>query len=225
MTNFAEIRTFDATTSDTTTYGMAVDASWGGHTKNGYITLHVLKGPDEYPAKGAVSLGWRMLEPLLKVIVERQIGRELMADALRGQRLKVVDDWTDEDEAALVADKKREAEEKVALAEYRKHNEEAQQEHARQEGDRPGDRGRAQGGAEGAQPGDPGSDQRSRRQAGSRRVRVRGVGWPPAEGCRVDDPYKRYGAEPDRGLLRELGLKQRDFRIVCVTLAGKRPGA
>ncbi|MER9182571.1 hypothetical protein [Mesorhizobium sp. M0767] len=225
MTNFAEIRTFDATTSDTTTYGIAVDASWGGHTKNGYITLHVLKGPDEYPAKGAVSLGWRMLEPLLKVIVERQIGRELMADALRGQRLKVVDDWTDEDEAALVADKKREAEEKVALAEYRKRSEEAQQERARQDAI--------------AQ-----ATEAVRKEAQKGRNReileaINAAGGKPVLAefeFEVSDGRRLKAVELTThtsgtaqsligGFMRELGLKQREFMVVCVTLAGKRPGA
>jgi hypothetical protein len=55
MTNQAEIRTFDGKSSYTTTYGMAVDARWGGYPKNGYITLHVLKGPDEYLADATAT--------------------------------------------------------------------------------------------------------------------------------------------------------------------------
>jgi hypothetical protein len=92
MTDYAEIRTITDGKTSAPTYGTAVNASWMGYTKNGYISMHVLREAGEYPATGTVALGWRMLAPLLKTIAEREIDRKLMADALREQGFKVVAD-------------------------------------------------------------------------------------------------------------------------------------
>ncbi|TGQ47622.1 hypothetical protein [Mesorhizobium sp. M00.F.Ca.ET.216.01.1.1] len=95
------------------THGTAIAAAWCGHTKNGYVTVHVLSSAGEYPAKAAVEVGQVHLPELLNVVAERKVGREAMIEALRRQRLKVsFEEWTEADERVLVEEYRREAEQR-----------------------------------------------------------------------------------------------------------------
>lgn len=95
------------------THGMAIEAAWHGHTKNGYIAVHVMSAAGEYPAKAALEVGQAHLSELLNVIAERKVGREAMIEALCRQRLKVnFGEWTEADERALVEESRREAEQR-----------------------------------------------------------------------------------------------------------------